>query len=269
MPLWQELPLLLVVAFCIAVLIRTFLVQVFAIPSSSMEDTLREGDRVLVNKVVYQVRQPARGEVVVFRGTAAWNPSTTEPDPGFAAKVGRTFADLVGLSRPSEKDFIKRVIGVPGDRVMCCDDRGRVVVNGMPLDESYVLRDSPQDAPPGECRSRRFDEVVVPPGHLFVMGDHRLVSQDSRCQGTVPIDNVIGRAFVIVWPAARWTSLSAPATFDNVPEPMAAPASAEAAGVSDPLGDAAVIVPVFASLTVSVATRRRREPLTPVGFSRD
>ena len=106
------------------------------------------------------------------------------------------------MSRPGEKDFIKRVIGLPGDRVKCCDSQGRVTVNGTPLDEPYVLRDSPLDLPPNpaECRSRRFDEVVVPPGQIFVMGDHREVSQDARCQGPVPIDNVVGRAFIVVWP---------------------------------------------------------------------
>ena len=125
MPLWQELPLLLVVAFCLAVLIRTFLLQAFFIPSGSMEDTLLVGDRVLVNKVVYDVRDPARGEVVVFRGTDNWAPQDDAgaAEPGFAGKLGRTLGDLVGVSRPGEKDFIKRVIGVPGDRVSCCDDR--------------------------------------------------------------------------------------------------------------------------------------------------
>lgn len=229
MPLWQELPLLLIVAFCLAVLIRTFLLQAFFIPSGSMEDTLLIGDRVLVNKVVYDVREPRRGEVVVFRGTDRWAPQVTPgPEPGFLGKLGQTLGDLVGVSRPGEKDFIKRVIGVPGDRVACCDEQGRVTVNGVALDESYVLRDSPLDLPPNarECRSRRFDEVVVPPGQLFVLGDHRLVSQDARCQGPVPIDNVIGRAFLVVWPSDRWASLPVPDTFarlDVVAAPPAAP----------------------------------------------
>lgn len=150
MPLWQELPLLLVVAFCLAVLIRTFLLQAFFIPSGSMEDTLLVGDRVLVNKVVYDVRDPVRGEVVVFRGTDRWAPQVDEePEPGFAGRLSRTVGDLVGVSRPGEKDFIKRVVALPGDRVKCCDAEGRVVVNGTPLDESsYVLRDSPLDIPP-------------------------------------------------------------------------------------------------------------------------
>ncbi|BCL16230.1 hypothetical protein GCM10017556_39690 [Micromonospora sagamiensis] len=227
MPLWQELPLLLIVAFCLAVLIRTFLLQAFFIPSGSMEDTLLVGDRVLVNKVVYDVRDPARGEVVVFRGTDRWAPQVDGvPEPGFLAKLGQTLGDLVGVSRPGEKDFIKRVIGVPGDRVACCDAQGRVTVNGVALDESYVLRDSPLDLPPNarECRSRRFDEVVVPPGQIFVLGDHRMVSQDARCQGPVPIENVVGRAFLVVWPSSRWSSLPVPETFAEVDGVVAAPA---------------------------------------------
>jgi signal peptidase I len=261
MPLWQELPLLLIVAFCLAVLIRTFLLQAFFIPSGSMEDTLLIGDRVLVNKVVYDVRNPVRGEVVVFRGTDKWAPQLTgEPAPGFFAKLGRTLGDLVGVGRPGEKDFIKRVIGVPGDRVKCCDDQGRVTVNGVPLDETYVVRDSPLDIPPNprECRSRRFDEVVVPPGQLFVMGDHRLVSQDARCQGPVPIDNVIGRAFVIVWPYARWTSLSVPATFDKLP-PAAAPAAGSLPPANpDRSGGIAVVMPILGPPLVSARSRRSR-----------
>src|SRR3954470_20836603 len=213
MPLWQELPLLLVVAFCLAVLIRTFLVQAFYIPSGSMQKTLELKDRVLVNKVVYDMRDPLRGEIVVFRGTDNWAPEVSEPvSQTFAAKLGRTIGDLVGVSRPGERDFIKRVIGLPGDKVACCDDQGRITVNGVPIDEPYIFENSSLDQPPNprQCTSRRFTEVVVPAGQMFVMGDHRAVSQDARCQGPVPIDNVIGRAFVIVWPSSRFTSLSVP-----------------------------------------------------------
>ncbi|GGM20400.1 hypothetical protein GCM10007977_022010 [Dactylosporangium sucinum] len=227
MPLWQELPLLLIVAFCLAVLIRTFLVQAFFIPSGSMEETLLVGDRVLVNKVLYDVREPQRGEIVVFQGPANWAPENqVDKDAGFFAELGRTVGDLVGFSQPGEKDFIKRVIGLPGDMVACCDVQGRVTVNGFPLDESsYVYEDSPLDATPNprQCTARRFDPVKVEPGQMFVMGDHRGVSQDSRCQGQVPIDNVIGRAFVILWPSSRWGWLSVPETFKNVPKSAAAP----------------------------------------------
>ncbi|MGH3729978.1 MAG: signal peptidase I, partial [Micromonosporaceae bacterium] len=133
--------------------------------------------------------------------------------------------DLVGLSQPGEKDFIKRVIGVPGDIVACCDAQGRVTVNGHPLDEPYIFENAPDDVPASdtECRSREFDPVTVPAGHIFVMGDHRLVSQDSRCQGPVPIENVIGRAFLVVWPAERWHTLDVPDSFSDVPKPYAAP----------------------------------------------
>jgi len=213
MPLWQELPLLLVVAFCLAVLIRTFLVQAFYIPSGSMENTLAIKDRVLVNKVVYDMRDPLRGEIVVFRGTDNWAPEVTEPlSKSFGAKLGRTIGDLVGVSRPGERDFIKRVIGLPGDKVACCDDKGRITVNGVPIDEPYIFDNSPLEAPPNprQCTSRRFSEVTVPAGEMFVMGDHRGVSQDARCQGPVPIDNIIGRAFVVVWPSKHFTSLTVP-----------------------------------------------------------
>ncbi|QOC93073.1 signal peptidase I [Micromonospora craniellae] len=267
MPLWQELPLLLVVAFCLAVLIRTFLLQAFFIPSGSMEDTLLVNDRVLVNKVVYTMRDPERGEVVVFRGTDQWVPQVdTQPPTGFADKLGRTIGDLVGAGRPGEKDFIKRVIGLPGDRVSCCDDQGRVLVNGTPLDESaYVLRDSPLDLPPNpeECRSRRFEEIVVPPGQMFVLGDHRLVSQDARCQGSVPIDNVVGRAFAVVWPSSRWHSLPVPETFAGVAPPAGAGGAAPPVRPT-PDGGVVLILPIAATLTVLArsgrwsSTRQRR-----------
>ncbi|HZN19734.1 MAG TPA: signal peptidase I [Micromonosporaceae bacterium] len=240
MPLWQELPLLLVIAFCLAVLIRTFLLQAFYIPSGSMENTLEVGDRVLVNKVIYDLRTPARGEVVVFHGTDKWLPEN-QPDPniGFFSELGRTLGDLVGMTRPGEKDFIKRVVGLPGDVVACCDKDGLVTVNGHPLNEPYVTNNSPlvdrQPAAEEDCQSRKFGPVIVEPGQMFVMGDNRLVSRDSRCQGTVPIDNVIGRAFVILWPSSRWGSLPVPSTFNGVPKPFAAgPAVGRPAVVPDP-----------------------------------
>ena len=261
MPLWQELPLLLVVAFCLAVLIRTFLLQAFFIPSSSMVGTLEVGDRVLVNKIVYDVRVPDRGEVIVFRGTDNWAPETPpEPAGSLVGRIGRTLGDLVGISRPGEKDFIKRVIGLPGDRVSCCDPQGRVYVNGKPLDEPYIYNDSPLDLPPNPrvCGPRRFEEVLVPAGQVFVMGDNRMVSMDSRCQGPVPIENIIGKAFVIVWPSARWDTLSVPDTFANVPGPVAMPAPgpepAAPRPASAPSIEVALLLPVAARILVG--TRR-------------
>jgi signal peptidase I len=269
MPLWQELPILLVVAFCLAVLIRTFLVQAFYIPSGSMQKTLELKDRVLVNKVVYDMRDPLRGEIVVFRGTDNWAPEVTETvSNSFGAKLGRTIGDLVGVSRPGERDFIKRVIGLPGDKVACCDAKGRITVNGVGIDESYIAdgfnSDINQPPNPNQCTSRRFTEVTVPAGEMFVMGDHRSVSQDARCQGTVPINNIIGRAFVIVWPSSRFTSLSVP----DVWKAFAADrptASAPPPRRSHP-GTGALVLPFLVSAGLSArsglpfVTRRRRLP---------
>jgi signal peptidase I len=263
MPLWQELPLLLIVAFCLAVLVRTFLVQAFFIPSGSMEPRLAVGDRVLVNKIVYDVRQPERGEIVVFRGTDNWAPENqVDTNAGFFAKLGRTVGDLVGVSQPGEKDFIKRVIGLPGDTVVCCDVNGRVMVNGFPLDEPYVVDNSPLDAPPNarECHSRRFGPVTVEQGQMFVMGDHRLVSQDARCQGQVPIENVIGRAFVIVWPGSHWSGLGVPPTFAKVPRPFAAAAPPGKARPVPANGVPGLVVgmPILASSALTARSRRAR-----------
>lgn len=262
MPLWQELPLLLIVAFCLAVLIRTFLVQAFFIPSGSMEETLLVGDRVLVNKVLYDIREPMRGEVVVFEGPANWAPENqVDKDAGFFAELGRTVGDLVGFSQPGEKDFIKRVIGLPGDTVSCCDVQGRVFVNGYPLDESaYIYEDSPLDATPNpkQCTARRFGPIKVEPGQMFVMGDHRGVSQDSRCQGQVPIENVIGRAFVILWPSGRWGWLPVPDTFKNVPKSASGPAGPRVTKAPElPLVPDMVLAPLAVSLTVSTRSARQ------------
>jgi signal peptidase I len=281
MPLWQELPILLIVAFCLAVLIRTFLFQAFFIPSGSMQNTLEIGDRVLVNKVVYDTRQPQRGEIVVFRGTDNWAP---EPDAqvqtggSFFTKLGRTVGDLVGVSQPGEKDFIKRVIGLPGDIVTCCDAKGNVTVNGYPLDEPYVQENSPLDGKSTEhhCGPRAFDPVVIPPGDIWVMGDHRLVSQDARCQGPVPIANVIGKAFVVVWPQAHWATLGNPATFQNVPRPVSAGAyqqigadlrTSDRRPLGAPAANLTVALPILVSLVLPARSRLfrhdRRRRLRP------
>ncbi|GAA1630996.1 signal peptidase I [Actinoplanes couchii] len=270
MPLWQELPLLLVVAFCLAVLIRTFLVQAFYIPSGSMQSTLEIKDRVLVNKVVYDMRDPLRGEIVVFRGTENWVPEVTEPvSDAFLAKLGRTIGDLVGVSRPGEKDFIKRVIGLPGDKVACCDEKGRITVNGVGIDEEYIDEgfnsDLSQPPIPGQCTSRRFTEVTVPPGQMFVMGDHREVSQDARCQGPVPIDNIIGRAFVVVWPSEHFTGLDIPDVWQQFGEQYPAAASAHPVKARESAPIVAVdLFPLLFGVVLSArsgmsfATRRRR-----------
>ncbi|MDA1359249.1 signal peptidase I [Glycomyces luteolus] len=215
--LWVELPLLLVIAFSAAVLLRTFAVQPFYIPSGSMEQTLQEGDKVLVLKLTNTLRTPQRGEVVVFRGTDSWDPEyrpATGGDGAFSTFTTGVL-DLIGLAKPDEKDFIKRVIAVGGDTVSCCDADGNVVVNGVSLhEEAYVYENSPLEIEPGVCGARRFEELTVPEGEVWVMGDHRGDSSDSRCSGTVPVENIIGRAIALVWPTDRARELEIPEAFE-------------------------------------------------------
>jgi signal peptidase I len=240
---WRELPVLVVVALVIALVIKTFVVQAFFIPSASMEDTLRIGDKVLVNKLVYHFRKIEPGDVVVFNGAGSWDPvpgpAKASPDPAvrlYDATLGRLLHSISGLfgTVPGQTDYIKRVIGVPGDRVACCTAGGLVTVNGVPLHEKSYLYpgNAPGDTPQGF--SRHFD-ITVPPGRLWVMGDYRAVSEDSRLragdpgQGTIPESQVIGRAFVIVWPPGRWRVLPIPSTFSQPgvgrPDAAAAPSS--------------------------------------------
>jgi signal peptidase I len=198
---WRELPILLGVAVLVAVLVRTFVLQTFFIPSPSMEHTLNIDDRVLVNKLVYDFRSPERGEIVVFRAPIQWSGS------------------------PAGQDYIKRVIGVPGDRVRCCDAQRRITINGTPLDEPYIYTENGhRDA----AAEEQFD-VVVPAGRLWLMGDHRSESGDSLehwrqtndiDQATVPEDAVVGRAFTIFWPVDRAGWLPVPTPFETVHGPQ-------------------------------------------------
>jgi signal peptidase I len=228
---FRELPFLVVIAFLLALLIKAFLIQAFYIPSGSMQQTLELRDRVLVNKLVYDFRDIHRGEIVVFNGLDSFTPETTIPEPANPLqRVLRVLSSAVGVGAPGEKDFIKRVIGVPGDRVACCTD-GKVTVQPegaerpTVLDEPYVFEDNREvfcAAGLGEAACPEGAEgVLVPEGRLWVMGDHRGSSSDSRAHiddannGTVPQDKVIGRAFVIVWPLDRVRVLSVPETFDS------------------------------------------------------
>jgi signal peptidase I len=180
-----------------------------------MEETLHgcagcTGDRVLVNKVPYWFGEPEPGDIVVFKGPDTWTPEVTVTEPGnwFSGAMlwlGRT----VGVAPPSEDDFVKRVIAVGGQTVQCCDPEGRVTVDGEPLDEPYIHENSP-------IESRAFGPVTVPEGRLWVMGDHRSASADSKVHmgdqysGTVGVDDVIGKAALIVWPISRFGMLDAP-----------------------------------------------------------
>jgi signal peptidase I len=210
----RELVILVVIALVIAVVIKTYAIQAFWIPSGSMENTLELNDRVLVNKIVYDTRSIHRGDIVVFNGDGSWDPGAPPPtNSNFVQKFFSGFASMFGFGHPGDI-LIKRVIGLPGDQVACCDAQGRVTVNGIPLTEQSYLY--PRDAPSEE----RFN-IVVQPGRLWVMGDHRSISDDSRLHegdpggGTVPENAVIGRAFVIIWPPSRWRILPIPATFEQ------------------------------------------------------
>jgi signal peptidase I len=199
---WKEMPILLGVAIVVAVLVRAFLLQTFFIPSQSMEQTLDINNRVLVNKLVYDFRDPRRGEIVVFDSPESWRTS------------------------PSEKDFIKRVIGVGGDHVVCCDSNQRLTINGVALDEPYL--DS-VDAPDGAAAAPEPFDITVPAGRLWVMGDNRYHSADSLDQyqradkdieaATISVKSVVGRAFVLFWPFTRFDWLTVPSGFDKIPDP--------------------------------------------------
>ncbi|WP_344893364.1 signal peptidase I [Actinomadura meridiana] len=232
---WKELPILIVVAVVLALVIKTFAVQAFYIPSGSMENTLQVGDRVLVNKIVYHTRDIARGDVIVFNGLDSWDPEIEVDEPGNpVSKALRAVGTAFGVA-PNEKDYIKRVIGIPGDHIKCCDAQGRVMVNGVPLDENSYLFTDPVTHERNKPSNDPFD-VTVKPGQLWVMGDHRELSYDSRSHrgdpggGTIPTDRVIGRAFVIVWPLNRMDTLPIPDTFKQKSLAAAVPATPYALG---------------------------------------
>lgn len=194
---WRELPVLIVIAFVIALIIKTFVVQAFYIPSASMEPTLKEGDRVLVEKIGFRFGEPSRGDVVVFeRDLAQVVGGAPKEDEGFVEDITNAFKGLFGFPTGTSQDFIKRVIGVEGDTLEGRD--GIVYVNGAPIEEPYL--------PPG-TETSSFGPIEVGEGMIFVMGDNRENSDDSRNFGPVPIDVVVGRAFLLIWPPADFRTL--------------------------------------------------------------
>ncbi|MET9847541.1 signal peptidase I [Streptomyces ossamyceticus] len=212
---WKELPILIGIALVLALLIKTFLVQAFSIPSDSMQNTLQEGDRVLVDKLTpWFGSEPERGEVVVFHDPAGWlrGEPTLEPNP-----VQRVLGWIGLMPSAEEKDLIKRVIGVAGDTVEC-KGTGPLKVNGKALNEPYVY---PGNTPCTVDDTGGQFKVKVPEGKIWVMGDHRQNSLDSRYhqndknKGMVPVDHVVGRAIVVAWPPTRWSTLPIPDTFDQ------------------------------------------------------
>lgn len=219
----RELLTIIVIAVVLSFLIKTFLFRAFFIPSGSMENTLQIQDRIFVNLLVPEPFALKRGDVVVFKDTQGWLP----PEPASDNPVSwiGEVATFIGLAPDnSQQHLVKRVIGMPGDKVACCNADGKLTVNGQPIDEPYLY--------PGAAPSDTSFEVTVPEGHLWVMGDHRNNSQDSRYHnsfdgtGFVPIADVEGRAIVIAWPVTHWGILgNYPDVFKDVPAPKSSSVS--------------------------------------------
>lgn len=222
----KELLIVLIGAVIVSALLRAFIFEPFTIPSGSMENTLRIQDKVVAQKVT----DFRRGDVIVFRDPGEWVPGHTAPRTNPVFRV----MEMVGVLPDSSDDFLtKRVIGMPGDRIKCCDAEGRITVNGHPIDESSYLYSGING--PVRPSEQQF-EVVVPKDHIFVMGDHRNASADSRCHledlgangrkgdaAFIPVENVVGPIALIVAPFEHFKTLRAPATFEGVPEPRSGP----------------------------------------------
>jgi signal peptidase I len=210
LPVWQETILLVVIAMVMAVVVKAFFLQAFYIPSESMEPTMLVNDKILVQKVSYWTGSPSRGDIVVFDDPGGW---LSDAESRHASNPIQKALETVGLF-PTGGHLIKRVIGVGGDEVACCDDTGHITVNGTALAEPYLLDSEAND-------DQRFD-VVVPKGHLWVMGDNRGNSADSRMHqgdpggGFIDEDAVVGKAWLRVWPFKRMGFMGRPDTFDHV-----------------------------------------------------
>jgi signal peptidase I len=206
-PAWVELVVLVAIAILVAVVIKSFLVQMFFVPSTSMTPLFVQNDRILVQKVSYWAGDVQRGDVIVFDDPDGKWLGEAQPQLNVVQKA----LSAVGLY-PTGGHLVKRVIGVGGDHVACCDKRGRIRVNGVSLDESDYIRE-------GTKPSDTDFDIVVPQGRLWVMGDNRTNSEDSRYHqnlgghGTIPVEGVVGKVWAIVWPAGRMTLVHTPETF--------------------------------------------------------
>jgi signal peptidase I len=246
----RELPVLLLIAFVLAFLLRTFVLQVFYIPSSSMEPTLQINDRMVVEKVTNRFREPRRGEIWVFEGDNMGGPP---PGESGVQRVVRGVGQFIGVVPASARDFVKRVVGLPGDELVI--EQGRVFVNGQSLDEDYVVFDDQAD----------FGPVTVPEDRLFFLGDNRPNSSDSRRSlGFVEVDDLVGRAVVIIWPLDHGGMLTGddhevPESGEAPPEPDDADAGAE-----DPTDDESAAAPGVPAGKVGGHPPPPRQLLDPV-----
>jgi signal peptidase I len=225
----RDVVIIVLVAVLVSFLVKTFLVRSFYIPSGSMESTLMVNDRILVDEITPRFGGYDRGDIVVFRDPGGWLPVSNDPPRSPIVEVLDWTLSLVGLSAPDSDDhLVKRIIGMPGDRVECCNAIGQITVNGVPIDESDYLKLPNADSP----ASADAFNVLVPKDRLWVLGDNRYSSKDSRYnqeqpgKGFVPVANVVGRAFLITWPFDRFGMLDFHhAVFAGVPEPSSEPAS--------------------------------------------
>lgn len=203
----RDVLVIVLIAVLVSFLVKTFVVRSFYIPSASMEDTLLIDDRIFVDELTPRFGGYERGDIVVFRDPGGWLPPSTEPARSPVVEAVDWLLSLVGLSAPDSDDhLVKRIIGLPGDHVVCCNALGQITINGVPIDESAYIK-----VPGGEsAASADAFDVIVPAGSLWVLGDNRYRSKDSRYntdqpgRGFVPIDNVVGRAFIITWPFDRF-----------------------------------------------------------------
>lgn len=205
-----ELPMLVLIAFGIAILIKTFLVQAFFIPSGSMLPTLQVGDRVLVEKVSYALHDPRRGDIVVFEKSVFGE----APDVPWHEDARNFLRELLGLPTGGAEDYIKRVVAVAGDTIRYVGNPRTLVVNGQEVDQSFVRggRDRfSSSITRNDCERLEMQRVDggcrIPAGRIFVMGDNRANSEDSRILGPIEKDKVVGRAFVVIWPPSDFRSL--------------------------------------------------------------